>query len=102
LTSVWNDVLATQESICRKKQQQPQQQQRWNCHHNNNTNNNNKPSASTRPMCFHHPVFWTFSGFSKQALETNIVNRADAMMKALRDHNVTTLGHALSVIFHGD
>ena len=52
-----------------------------------------QPRSSTRPMLFHHPVFWSFSGFSKQALETNIVSGADAMMKALRDQNVTTLCH---------
>jgi hypothetical protein len=58
-----------------------------------------QPRSSTRPMLFHHPVFWSFSDFSKHALETNIVSRADTMLKALRAQNVTTLGHALSVIY---
>jgi len=57
-----------------------------------------QPRSNTRPIFFHHPVFWSFAGLSKQALEKNIVNRADKMMEALRDQNVKTLGHALSVI----
>ena len=58
-----------------------------------------QPRSSTRPMLFHHPVFWSFSDFSKHALETNIVSCADTMLKALQCQNVTTLGQALSVIY---
>jgi len=57
-----------------------------------------QPSSDTRPVMFHHPVFWSFSVLSMQTLEANIVERADRMMEALRDQGVTTLGDALAVL----
>merc|ERR1712000_782570 len=57
-----------------------------------------QPCDDERPLCFHHPVFWSFVGADAGDLEQRILRFADALLADLRRHGVETLGQALELI----